>query len=166
MKTDKSTPVPGPYPHGKNLRKGRVSAIGNVYSITWVTYQRKPWFSDFALGRMVVSALRRAHDAGTVESLAFVVMPDHVHWLMALRKGSLQAAMREVKSHSGYHAKQHIFERDSENPRIIWQEGYYDHALRSKESLRDEARYIVMNPVRAGLVSSIREYPLWDAKWL
>jgi len=48
----------------------------------------------------------------------------------------------------------------------IWQDGYHDHALRAEESLEDVARYIVMNPVRAGLVKSVREYPLWDAKWL
>jgi REP element-mobilizing transposase RayT len=47
-----------------------------------------------------------------------------------------------------------------------WQEGFHDHALRREEDLRDIARYIVLNPVRAGLVRNIREYPLWDAVWL
>lgn len=153
-------------PHGKDLRKGRVSLIGHPYSLTWATAERKPWFADVHLGRLVVSALRRVHDAGTVESLAFVVMPDHVHWLMVPRQGSLPVTMGEVKGYSGFHVKQRLIEHGPERPRIIWQEGYYDHALRSEESLQDVARYIVMNPVRAGLVKSIREYPLWDAQWL
>jgi REP element-mobilizing transposase RayT len=83
-----------------------------------------------------------------------------------LRQGALPATMREVKGYSGYYVKQRLIERGPERPRIIWQEGYYDHALRSEESLPDVARYIVMNPVRAGLVKSIRDYPLWDAQWL
>jgi len=166
MDIDKSKPIASPRPHGKDLRKGRVSILGQAYSITWATDRRTPWFADFHLGRLVVASLRQAHDAGAVESLAFVVMPDYVHWLMVLRQGSLPATMREVKGHSGFHVKQRLIERGAELPRIIWQEGYYDHALRSEESLLDVARYIVMNPVRAGLVQSIREYPLWDAQWL
>jgi REP element-mobilizing transposase RayT len=62
--------------------------------------------------------------------------------------------------------KQLIQKQGFARPNAIWQDGYHDHALRSEENLQDAARYIVMNPVRAGLVESIREYPLWDAKWL
>jgi putative transposase len=32
--------------------------------------------------------------------------------------------------------------------------------------LRNLARYVVANPLRAGLVDSIRDYPHWDAVWL
>jgi hypothetical protein len=28
------------------------------------------------------------------------------------------------------------------------------------------ARYVVANPLRAGLVQTLRNYPLWDAVWL
>ena len=31
---------------------------------------------------------------------------------------------------------------------------------------RAAARYIVANPLRAGLVKQIGDYPLWDAIWL
>ena len=42
----------------------------------------------------------------------------------------------------------------------------YDHALRADEDVLAAARYIVANPLRAGLVGSIRDYPFWDAVWL
>ena len=32
--------------------------------------------------------------------------------------------------------------------------------------LRDVARYIVANPLRAGLVERVGDYPYWDAVWL
>ena len=52
------------------------------------------------------------------------------------------------------------------NGASVWLPGYQDRALRSDENLRDAARYVVENPVRAGLVRSVAAYPFWDADWL
>jgi len=41
-----------------------------------------------------------------------------------------------------------------------------DHALRTDENLLNVARYIIANPLRAGLVTRIGDYPLWDSIWL
>ncbi|MGH8412134.1 MAG: REP-associated tyrosine transposase, partial [Pseudomonas sp.] len=38
--------------------------------------------------------------------------------------------------------------------------------IRRDEDLPAVARYIVANPLRAGLVEKIGDYPLWDAVWL
>ncbi|MEE4463301.1 IS200/IS605 family transposase, partial [Azotobacter chroococcum] len=43
---------------------------------------------------------------------------------------------------------------------------YHDRAARSVDDLRAMARYIVANPVRAGIVETVGDYPLWDAAWL
>jgi hypothetical protein len=48
----------------------------------------------------------------------------------------------------------------------VWQSGFHDRALRHDEDLLDAARYIVANPLRAGLVKSLRMYSHWDACWL
>ncbi len=48
----------------------------------------------------------------------------------------------------------------------MWQKGFHDHAIREEEDLRAVARYVVANPVRAGLVQSVRDYPHWDARWV
>lgn len=153
-------------PHGKNLRKGRFSQAGGICLLTFVTAGRQAWFADWRVGRLVVASMRRAHEQEQAESLAFVVMPDHAHWLVSLGKADLAGLMRDVKSHCGFHVKKYLVESRFANPKHIWQEGYHDHALRHEENLIDVARYLVMNPVRAGLVKSVREYPLWDAKWL
>ena len=114
----------------------------------------------------MVAALRRAQENREADSLAFVVMPDHVHWLICLGESDLDGLMRNAKSYSGYHAKQSIKLRQGRAPKALWQEGYHDHALRREEDLLAVARYVVANPVRAGLVKSVRDYPLWDARWL
>lgn len=42
---------------------------------------------------------------------------------------------------------------------ILWQEGYYDRVLRAEEDARAVARYILENPVRAGLAPAPAAYP-------
>ena len=82
-------------------------------------------------------------------------MPDHVHWLMELRSGSLATCMNIFKSIS------------SRKPGAgkAWQMGYHDHALRRDESIEQAARYIVGNPIRAGLAEYVGEYPHAWCRW-
>jgi hypothetical protein len=56
--------------------------------------------------------------------------------------------------------------RMTEREGPLWQTGYHDRAIRDGEELLPFARYIVANPLRAGLVEKIGDYPLWDANWL
>ncbi|MEQ7866160.1 transposase, partial [Xanthomonas sp. WHRI 8393] len=35
-----------------------------------------------------------------------------------------------------------------------------------KDDLRLAARYLIANPLRAGLVERVGDYPFWDAIWL
>jgi REP element-mobilizing transposase RayT len=48
----------------------------------------------------------------------------------------------------------------------IWQKGFHDHALRREADVVGIARYIVRNPVRAGIVMRPGLYPHWDSIWL
>ena len=42
---------------------------------------------------------------------------------------------------------------------VGWQRDFFEHRLRSDESRRDKADYILANPVRKGLVKEPREWP-------
>lgn len=157
-----------PAPHSKDLRKGRYSQANQTYLLTTVTYQRQTVFSDFHLGRLVVHAIRKQHQLGNIDSLAFVVMPDHLHWLCTLQgDNTLANVMHQVKGNSACQIQKIRRERGLiplHQP--LWQDGYHDHALRKEEDLQQVARYIVANPLRAKLVANIGNYPLWDAIWL
>ncbi|GAB6041523.1 REP-associated tyrosine transposase [Endothiovibrio diazotrophicus] len=147
-------------PHGRNLRKGRVSETGRIYLVTTITIGRRPLFADLSTGREVVKAMQC--ETKRAETLAFVVMPDHLHWLLQLRERvTLERAVRNVKAFSA----QRINRREG-NGGPVWQRGFHDHALRREEELVKLARYVVANPLRAGLVTRIGDYPLWDAIWL
>ncbi len=143
------------------LRTGRFSQRGGIYLLTAVVKHRTPLFRDFKLGRCVVAEMMNAQRWNQAQSLAWVVMPDHLHWLMQLEDASLETLMRQVKSRSS----KAINERCARTGQL-WQAGFHDRALRQEEDLLASARYIVANPLRAGLVKRVGDYPLWDAIWL
>ncbi|WP_160083234.1 transposase [Pseudomonas sp. 8AS] len=148
-------------PHANRLRLGRHSHAGAVYLLTAVVKDRQPYFQNFSTGRLLIAELRAAHDQARVNSLAWVVMPDHLHWLIQLEHGALPELMRRIKSNSA-----RSINRQLGLSGRLWQDGYHDRALRREEDLRAVARYIVANPLRAGLVRRVGDYPLWDAVWV
>lgn len=136
--------------------------------ITTVTAEREPVFIDVALGRQVIQAMRQQQQQGKAHTLAFVVMPDHFHWLFVLQNDySLAKIMQSLKGSSAFEIqklRRSYGEIQSNTP--LWQQGYHDHAVRKEEDMQQLARYIVANPLRAGLVSTIGDYPLWNTIWL
>lgn len=144
------------------LLKGRASIAGQVYLVTAVTHQRQRLFLDLQFGRLIINSMRELETEQSARTLAFVVMPDHVHWLLQL--GQQQTLSKLIQLFKGRSAHR-INQTRQENGRL-WQHGFHEHAVRSEESLVEIARYVVMNPVRAGLVASVGDYPLWDAVWV
>ena len=66
-------------PHASDLRKGRYSQSGQIYLITTVTLDRQPVFGNLHAARILIRALREEKNLGRADTLAFVVMPDHLH---------------------------------------------------------------------------------------
>ena len=146
-------------PHARNLRKGRWSAKGQVYLITFVTKDRRPIFQEFRLARALICCINTSPHVST---LAFVVMPDHVHWLICLDGDApLSKAIKSAKAISARRIN-----RLRKSSGQTWQPGFHDYAIRREEDIRGVARYIVANPIRSKLVRSVREYPHWDAIWI
>ncbi|MCB1666557.1 MAG: transposase [Pseudomonadales bacterium] len=147
-------------PSGHLLRKGRYSEPGRLYLVTVVCAKRQRHFVDLRAGRQVVHALRSL--SPDAETLCYVIMPDHLHWLLNLRgERSLQAVVQQAKS-----LATKLIHRSDLSSEQIWQRGFHDRAVRKEDDLKAMARYVVANPLRAGLVKRLGEYPLWDAKWL
>lgn len=145
-----------------DLRKGRYSEANRAYFVTMVIADRLPFFDDFSCARLAIKQMRSLHEEGALYSLAWVVMPDHVHWLFQLRESySLSDVVKRFKARTA-HAVNEYLQRQG----ALWQKSFYDHALRTEENIREIARYIVANPLRAKLVEHIGNYPHWDAIWL
>ncbi|WPO98031.1 transposase [Pseudomonas sp. HR96] len=144
-----------------HLRTGRVSETGRIYLISTATIRRQTFFSDWQLGRLVVAELRSQEHRGCARSIAWVLMPDHLHWLVQLHDGDISALVLRVKCLSAQSINRALGTRGA-----VWQRGFHDRAIRREQDLQAIARYIVRNPIRAGLVERVGDYPLWDACWI
>lgn len=88
-------------------------------------------------------------------------MPDHLHLLVeGLRHDSdLRRLVKLAKQRSGV-----VYASDHYTG--LWQEGYYERVLRQTDDAMSVARYILENPVRAGLVRNAQDYPfLGSDRW-
>ena len=148
------------YAHSQALRKGRTSLAEHFYSVTVTTYQRYKYFLDFDNARKVIAALKKSDELGFTQTISFMVMPDHFHWLFQLKnQESLSGVLKRVKGGSSFNIK-------NKHTSQVWQQGFYDSLIRDEEHLIAEARYIVANPLRANLIKNIGDYPFWDCIYL
>lgn len=97
-------------------------------------------------------------------------MPDHVHMTLAGNdsNSNTKKCIDMFKQKSGFWLSQNY-------SYIKWQKDYYDHILRSEENLNIHIKYILNNPVRAGLVEYWKKYQFkgstvydlnaWDTIW-
>lgn len=144
-----------------NLLIGRCSQFGRAYFVTSVTHQRKPVFLDLYSARDLVNCMKQIHESNRVSSLSWVIMPDYFHWLLQLTDEPLSVIMRELKGVSARKINRRLCRYGE-----LWQQSYFDRAIRDDEDIRQIARYIVANPLRAGLARNLGDYPHWDAGWL
>ena len=144
------------------LRKGRYSEEGQIYFVTMVTEERRLHFLNFYVARKAIQQIALLHKEKILCSYAWVIMPDHIHWLFQLSDN--QSLSKVINLFKGRTAR--ILNKDINRKGKFWQSAYHDHALRSDEDIKNIARYIVANPLRADLVERIEDYPHWDAVWL
>ncbi|KRA51548.1 hypothetical protein ASD72_00140 [Pseudoxanthomonas sp. Root630] len=95
------------------------------------------------------------------ELLCWVLMPDHWHGLVRLTGTTSIARVVGMAKGRSAHAI-----RDVMAGKRVWADGFHDRALRRDDTTLAAARYIVANPMRAGLVARVGDYPYWDAEWL
>lgn len=142
------------------LRRGRISLTGQIYLVTFATRDRIPLFADAAHATTMAPAIIATSLWQHSQLLAWVLMPDHWHGLIQLGGNeTLSPVIQRLKTNTAKRLPTAI-------TRPIWAAGFHDHALRKDEDLLATARYLVRNPVRAGIAKTPREYPYWNAAWL
>ena len=88
---------------------------------------------------------------------AFVLMPDHVPLLFTLGEThTLDQVLYSFSSFTAHKINAHLTSTSA-----VWQEGYYDHGVRTEEALEPICAYIINNPVVAGYVEAVH---LW--RWV
>jgi len=142
------------------LRKGRTSIQNQHYLITTAVQKRSPILNQPETAQIILSSLHWLENQTRIVLDAAVIMPDHLHLVVALRQGSLSLLMRSLKSYTAKEINS-LLKRQG----TFWQPQYHDHALRKDEDLIEVVRYTLNNPVRAGLVDDFHKYPYWYCRW-
>lgn len=96
------------------------------------------------------------YPAGTdYKLISYCIMPNHVHLLFQLLKGNkgISKIMQSIKRISA--RKSNIALNRQGN---FWQDESYDRWIRNEKELYYVIRYILLNPVNAGLVTDWEEW--------
>ena len=146
-----------------NLRIGRHTTSHGEYFITFNTQSRINYFHDYELAMLFCRQLAGHEKTCNCEWLTWVLMPDHFHGLLRLNSSSMELAkvIAILKGNSAL-----ALNRKLNKGGKFWQKSFYDRALRAEDDRVKVARYIVANPVRKGLVTSVKQYPFWDSVYL
>ena len=144
------------------LRRGRSSSVHHVYHVTVTTHGRAPLFLDTGAACAVAHYHHDKSCTKQTTMLAWVLMPDHAHWLLQFgEQDTLAAVVTRLKCSTARSANR-VLGRTGP----VWARAFHDQAMRNEEQILAVARYIVANPLRAGLVSRLGDYPFWNAAWL
>ena len=140
------------------LRKGRHSIKNQEYFITFNTFKREKLFTNLSTAQTAINNILSIEGATW---LTWVLMPDHFHGILRLNNKPLSKFILQCKSKSAVRVNQQL-KRSGK----VWQENFYDRALRVNEDRLQISRYIIANPLRAKLVDNIANYPYWNCVWL
>ncbi len=148
-----NVPDPKPVRRTADLRRHRVSFPCARYFITVCADRPENRLVSPNISSSIASVLDRAEADGDWEIMARTIMPDHIHLLVTL--GDRLEVHRVVAKLKSLTATTFRGERAS------WQENFHEHRLRPDEVPGPYARYIFLNPYRAGLIGRSTEWPLW-----
>ena len=125
----------------------------NSHFVTICRDRRRNLLSNASLARHLQVLSNDTSSKHSFRVHASCFMPDHFHGLFVAQDDSadLIAAVRNFKGASTAALQLCVYR--------LWQKGFYDHTLRADGSLNSVAWYILMNPVRAGLVRPPMEWP-------
>jgi putative transposase len=136
-------------PHAKNLRFGRYSEVGRVYFITkCIDRSIGIKLTNEPIATCICDAILHRKRSGDWHLLSFVLMPDHMHLLIAL--GENKSLSKTIASFSQFTSSRTNSSMNRKGS--IWQHGFYEHTVRKAvEKCPALTEYIHQNPVRKGL---------------
>jgi putative transposase len=142
-------------PNRQPIRLGPQNYFGQkYYFVTICCFLRQDIFQNPSLADWLVSLLYMESTRLSFGLHAYCLMPDHLHFL---------AEGMEARSDLRKPEKSFRIKSSREYARmsggILWQKRYYDHILRSAESLEPVVWYIWLNPLRKGIALTPGQYP-------
>jgi REP element-mobilizing transposase RayT len=118
------------------------------------------WLHDSRIAKVVAEAMHY-RDSKKYRLDAYSIMPNHVHVVFAplmthSEPHALSAIMHSLKRNTAKRANR-ILERAG----AFWEHESFDHYIRNQREFNRIVKYVLQNPVKAGLVKTWNEWP-WN----
>jgi REP element-mobilizing transposase RayT len=111
-------------------------------------------------GEAAVRELKAARAQYGFSLLAYCFMPDHAHFVIVPAEGySISQTMRVIKGSIGRRINKL---RNDDSP--VWQEGFFDKVVFTREQLNAYIEYTEQNPMKAGLAAGAALYEFSSAE--
>jgi REP element-mobilizing transposase RayT len=129
------------------------SSVRSFYFVTFNTHVRVSLLARDEIHDVFHSFCVRAKEHNIAVG-RYVIMPDHIHLFVAFPITGLTLSewIGGLKTVLG----KQLLRLGIQKPH--WQEGFFDHVLRSAESYSQKWEYVRLNPVRAGLVDNAEDW--------
>jgi putative transposase len=138
---------------GTNMPHWRRYYIPNaLVFITTVTKDRQNLFGRQENVSLLFDTMHRAQDIHPFHLLAYVVLPDHMHFLMRTDPSvTFSEVMQCIKGNFTY---QYKLANAITSPLVLWQSRFWDHIIRDEQDLARHLDYIHYNPVKHCLAAA------------
>ncbi len=115
------------------------------------------WLKIPEVAQHVADALHY-HDGKTYNLICYTIMPNHVHLLIdhSIEESNspIHTLLQSIKKYSARRANK-ILNRKGKR---FWQNESYDHVVRYDQEMENVIRYILYNPVKAGLCKNWQKW--------
>jgi len=127
-----------------------------IYFVTLCTHNKQAYFQKPQIAQYIADEIIfRAQTLKEIILFAYCIMPDHLHLLLKLNDGYEKTLQNWVSAFKRYTAR---LLNQLENITPLWQKNFYEHVVRTDESTKEIAEYIVNNPVRKNIVGDWQKY--------
>jgi|SRR5271168_1367007 len=128
------------------------TATSGTFFVTAITANRRRLFQTETAANLFLEILQHYRTQGFYKLHAYVAMPDHIHLL--LTTDDLPRSMKHIRGGFSHRLASKL---------DVWQHGYTDHQIQTREEFESRRSYIHHNPVRANLTDHSNEYPYSSA---
>ena len=146
----------------------RADFEGGYYFFTVVTCQRQRLFAEQRARRCLRTAIRKTKGRYPYETIAFCLLPDHMHCVWKLPEDDADFSMRWALTKSSF-TRMYLDcggcerpvsrSRASKRERGIWQRRFWEHQIRDEKDLQRHVDYVHFNPVKHALVEKVEDWP-------
>ena len=144
--------------HRHLLRLSRIYLDNPLYFITTCTYERRRVLACAEVAAILQDEFALAKNRHGWHIGRYTIMPDHVHFFCVALSGGVKRSLGQfVGLWKQWTSKRLSREMSLQEP--VWQPGFFDHVLRSRESYAEKWAYVRDNPVRAKLVEEWSDWP-------